>query len=186
MDSLLEDASVVMLDYSGEGGFDELLREIAWETGTNVIYGREYAQPRMTAWYGDTSYRYSGTTYPARFWTPTLLKVKQSIEALFETEFNGCVCNLYRDGRDSIGWHADDERELGEEPIIASANFGGTRTMSFRRKASHSARQDFKIRDRSLLLMFGKTQRNWQHAVLKEKDRNEPRINLTFRQMKTI
>lgn len=161
-----------------------LLHEIAWRQETIVLWGKQYPQPRLTAWYGDPGnrYRYSGVTLEPHTWTPTLQRIRGDIERAAGQRYNSVLLNLYRDERDSVGWHSDDEPELGPTPAIASLSLGETRCFKFR----HKTRKDQKrialeLVDGSLLLMEGNTQRCWQHAIDKENRARGPRINLTFR-----
>ncbi|WP_394777736.1 alpha-ketoglutarate-dependent dioxygenase AlkB family protein [Undibacterium sp.] len=165
---------------------DTLLNETEWRHERITVWGKEHWQPRLTAWYGDDSsnYSYSGLSLERNSWTPALLQIKADIEALSGYRFNSVLLNLYRDENDSVGWHSDNEAELGSQPVIASLSFGQTRTF----KMKHKNRPELKttsiqLTDGSLLLMAGATQRFWQHAVDKEKKHMEPRINLTFRQI---
>lgn len=161
-----------------------LLSEVTWTQEKIVIGGAERLQPRLSAWYGDEGkdYTYSGITLEPHPWTPTLLRMKQDIEAATGHRFNSVLLNLYRDERDSVGWHSDNERELGDDPVIASLSLGETRTFKFR----HRTRKDLKtlslpLSDGSLLLMAGTTQKCWHHAIHKEREAKVQRINLTFR-----
>ncbi len=163
---------------------DTLRRETEWRHEKITVWGKEHLQPRLTAWYGDASsnYSYSGLSLERNPWTPTLLQIKTDIEAISGYRFNSVLLNLYRDENDSVGWHSDNETELGRNPVIASLSFGQARTF----KMKHKNRPELKttsiqLTDGSLLLMAGTTQRFWQHAVDKEKKAMEPRINLTFR-----
>jgi alkylated DNA repair dioxygenase AlkB len=161
-----------------------LLHEIAWRQETIVLWGKQYPQPRLTAWYGDpgSRYRYSGMTLEPQTWTPALQRIRRDIERAAGQRYNSVLLNLYRDEHDSVGWHSDDEPELGPTPAIASLSLGETRCFRFR----HKTRKDqnriaLELIDGSLLLMAGSTQRCWQHAIDKEKRARGPRINLTFR-----
>jgi alkylated DNA repair dioxygenase AlkB len=161
-----------------------LMHEIAWRQETIVLWGKPYPQPRLTAWYGDpdSRYRYSGMTLEPQTWTPTLQRIRGDIQRASGQRYNSVLLNLYRDERDSVGWHSDDEPELGPTPAIASLSLGETRCFRFR----HKTRKDQKrialeLIDGSLLLMAGSTQRCWQHAIDKERRACGPRINLTFR-----
>jgi alkylated DNA repair dioxygenase AlkB len=163
---------------------DILLDETPWCQEKITLWGKEHWQPRLTAWYGDagTDYSYSGIFLVPNVWTPTLRQIKSDIEALTGYRFNSVLLNLYRDERDSVGWHADAERELGHEPVIASLSLGETRTFKFK----HRTRREFKplsidLTDGSLLIMAGSTQQFWLHGVDKERKTKGPRINLTFR-----
>ncbi|HEX7641130.1 MAG TPA: alpha-ketoglutarate-dependent dioxygenase AlkB [Burkholderiaceae bacterium] len=164
--------------------FSALRDEIAWRQESITLWGKPYAQPRLTAWYGDagTNYSYSGLRLEPLPWTPCLAAIKAEIEAFCGERFNSVLANLYRNERDSVGWHSDDEPELGKQPFIASMSFGATRTF----KLKHKSRKDEKpavleLGSGSLLLMGGSTQRHWLHAVEKEREACGPRINLTFR-----
>jgi alkylated DNA repair dioxygenase AlkB len=194
-ESLLPDAKVFLVEDSGLPDlFADLLDQIEWKQSRSFVYGQWHDQPRMTALYGAETYDYSGVQYrPEDFnKSPALRQCKERVELLLDTPFNAVVCNLYRDGNDSIGWHSDNEPELGWTPLIASLSFGATRRFSFRRKRLRSTnfaplrdhetdRHDIELRSGSMLVMFGETQRNWEHALLKTKKVTEPRINLTFR-----
>ena len=164
--------------------FSELLDLVEWEQHLIRIRGREVASPRLSAWYGDPGahYRYSGLSLEPRPWLPPLLELKAKIEAACDARFNSVLLNLYRDGADSMGWHSDDEPELGERPVIASLSLGATRRFRLR----HRGRTDLEplaidLKSGSLLIMQGDTQRFWKHQVPKTKRTVEPRINLTFR-----
>jgi alkylated DNA repair dioxygenase AlkB len=198
-ENLLPDAQVFMVEDAGlRPMFDDLRREIEWTQGKTVIYGKVHNQPRLTALYGAEPYEYSGVQYnPESFnGSPALCEAKKRVEEFLDMEFNSVVCNLYRDGQDSIGWHSDNEPEMGWNPVIASLSFGATRKMSFRRRpriksetfpaisGKDKDRTDIELPSGSLLVMFGPTQQNWEHAVLKTKKVTEPRINLTFRNLK--
>jgi alkylated DNA repair dioxygenase AlkB len=138
-------------------------------------------QPRLTAWHGDpgATYRYSGLRNEPRPWTHTLASLRDRIAAETGARFNSVLLNRYRNGRDSVDWHADDEPELGAEPVIASLSLGGTRSFILRHNATR-ARKVFELRSGDLLVMRGAVQRDWQHAVPKC-DAADERINLTFR-----
>lgn len=166
----------------------ELTSNIAWKHESIKLFGREVMQPRLTAWHGDAgaSYRYSGLQLQPQPWTPALLHLRQQVEAAAGTSFNSVLLNLYRSGQDSMGWHADDEPELGPEPVIASVTLGATR--NFRLKPLHPhptahAPLTLPLTAGSLLLMRGPTQRHWLHALPKTARPVGPRLNLTFRQV---
>ena len=161
-----------------------LLRELAWRQETIRIQGRPCLQPRLSAWYGDAGarYTYSGTTFEPHPWTDTLLRIRADIEALSGHRFNSVLCNLYRNERDSVGWHSDNEAEFGPRPVIASLSLGETRIFKFRHKRRQEQKRiALELTDGSLLIMAGDTQQHWQHAVEKERRPCGPRINLTFR-----
>lgn len=161
-----------------------LLDEIHWRQEKILLWGEERLQPRLSAWYGDAGsiYTYSGKTFEPLPWTETLLRIKIDIERVTGHRFNSVLLNLYRDQNDSVGWHSDDERELGNMPVIASLSLGETRIFRLR----HKTRKDQKpvsieLTDGSLLLMAGGTQKHWQHTIPKERTARSARINLTFR-----
>ena len=160
--------------------FRSINDETPWEARNIVLFGKEVPQPRLACWYGDLAYSYSGITLDPRPMTPTLLEVKQRCEEAASTRFNSVLVNLYRDGQDSMGLHADDEPELGVEPIIASVSFGGERNFRLRHRQSKELQQ-ISLASGSLLVMSGLSQECWMHDVPKTKKFVEPRINLTFR-----
>lgn len=171
-----------------ESVLSRLIGEIPWRAEKISVWGKTFPQPRLIAWYGDASknYTYSGICWTPLPWTPELLDIKGSVETATGTIFNSVLLNYYRDQRDSMGFHSDDERELGERPIIASVSLGAERTFILK----HRTRKDLKpVRLRlgsgSLLLMTGATQCHWKHAVNKESRPCGPRVNLTFRQILT-
>lgn len=161
--------------------FKQLRADIDWQQETLFLFGRDIATPRLTAWYGDAPYTYSGITHAPRTWLPVLSPLRQLVEQTTAARFNTVLLNLYRDGSDSMSWHSDDEPELGANPTIASLNFGATRRFRFRHKADHKKSVAVDLQDSSLLLMAGPIQHHWQHALPKSKKRLAPRINLTFR-----
>ena len=163
--------------------FDRLLREIRWRQDRLFIAGKYVAIPRLQAWYGDENacYNYSGLSLTPEPWIQTLLDLKSVTEGLCGGVFNSVLLNLYRDGRDSMGWHSDDELELGVEPLIASLSLGAERYFSLRRKKKHGDKIKIKLPPGSLLIMSGNLQSNWQHQVPKTSLSVGQRINLTFR-----
>lgn len=163
--------------------FSDLHANIAWQQDKMNMYGKEINLPRQTAWYGDAgkSYTFSGIHLDPKPWTPTLLQIKQKIEEVADVEFNSVLLNLYRNGQDSISWHTDAERELGENPIIGSVSFGGTRRFLFRHRYDKTEKTEVALTHGSFLLMAGETQHFWQHQIPKTAKHVDPRINLTFR-----
>lgn len=162
----------------------QLIAEVAWEQRAIRIFGQEIPQPRLTAWYGDPAvrYTYSGLSWEPQPWTPALQALRQRVEAATGTRFNSVLLNYYRDGRDSMGWHADDEPELGPAPAIASVSLGATRRFRLRPKGGLiHAPLGLDLPSGSLLLMAGPTQQHWQHALPKTARPVGPRLNLTFR-----
>lgn len=161
-----------------------LLEETDWRQERIVLWGKEHMQPRLSAWHGDAGsrYAYSGVVLAPQPWTGTLRRIKDDIENATGHRFNSVLLNLYRNEHDSVGWHSDAERELGPMPVIASLSLGATRSFRLRHKNSKDMRPcALDLTDGSLLLMAGKTQACWQHAVPKERAACGCRINLTFR-----
>ncbi len=166
----------------------QLIDEVPWRAENIVVWGRIYAQPRLIAWYGDVgkNYTYSGIYLEALPWTEALLDIKKRVEAVARTDFNSVLLNYYRDHRDSMGLHSDDEPELGERPILASLSLGEERTFVLKHKREKSLKPvRLKLASGSLLLMKGDTQRCWKHGIGKETGPCGPRVNLTFRRILT-
>ncbi|GAB3574299.1 alpha-ketoglutarate-dependent dioxygenase AlkB family protein [Hymenobacter daeguensis] len=162
----------------------QLTAETAWEQRAIRIFGQQMPQPRLTAWYGDAEarYAYSGLRWEPRPWSPALSALRQRVEAATGARFNSVLLNLYRTGQDSMGWHADDEPELGPAPAIASLSLGATRRFRLRPRAGlPHAPLSLDLPTGSLLLMRGPTQQHWQHALPKTARPVGPRLNLTFR-----
>lgn len=168
--------------------FTGLTEHIDWRQQSIFIYGRKVLTPRLTAWYGDPGavYKYSGVSFDPLPWTEELLLIKSKAEALAGTSFNSVLLNFYRDGNDSMGWHSDDEPELGRDPIIASVNFGEARRFDLRLKSDHKQKQHVLLEDGSILVMKGDLQHHWQHQVAKSAKVKGTRINLTFRMIKKL
>ncbi len=164
---------------------DALLREIPWERHRIKLFGREVDSPRLSCWIGDegTEYTYSRTRFEPRAWTPALSTIRDALATRFELRFNSVLANLYRDGRDSMGWHSDSEPELGEVPVIASLSFGAPRLFRFRSKETRELAGSIELAHGSLLVMAGATQRLYQHALPRSARIDEARINLTFREI---
>ena len=159
-----------------------LIDDTAWRQQEITVYGKAYLQPRLSAWYGDLAYSYSGIRLEPLPWTATLLDIKRHVETLVKHNFNSVLLNLYRDQHDSMGMHSDDERELGPEPAIASLSLGEERTLLLRHKSRKEIRTvKLALPAGSLLLMQGQTQQYWRHGINKERQVCTPRINLTFR-----
>jgi alkylated DNA repair dioxygenase AlkB len=170
-----------------EVAFRTLRDEIEWEQHRIRIFGREVPCPRRSAWLGDpgAAYSYSGIRLEPKPWTATLTQLRERVEHLSGAHFNSVLLNLYRDGRDSMGWHADDEPELGERATIASLSLGAARQLSLR----HTGKTGVKplkpiLASGSLLIMAGETQRHWQHQLAKTRKPVGERINLTFRSIR--
>jgi alkylated DNA repair dioxygenase AlkB len=163
--------------------FLQLRDEIAWRQQHIKLYGKVHAEPRLTAWYGDAGkrYTYSGIEMTAQLWLPVLLEIKTRIESVAACTFNSVLLNLYRNGADSVGWHADDELELGRNPVIASVSLGARRAFHLRHKKDKSQRRVLSLDHGSLLLMKGATQHHWVHQLPKTTRGVGARINLTYR-----
>jgi alkylated DNA repair dioxygenase AlkB len=161
---------------------DALFEELRTQTPWKQEQSRFGPFPRLTAWYADAgmSYSYSGVTHEAIPWTPTLSEVRRRVEAVAQTPLNSLLLNFYRDGQDSIGYHADAEPELGVNPVIASISLGGVRQFVMKHiKTGEKLKYD--LAHGSLLIMGGTSQHHWLHSVPKTKAAVGPRINLTFR-----
>ena len=164
--------------------FEALREEIRWERHRVRIRGREIECPRLSGWEGDATYSYSGLTLRPAPWTATAAAVRRRVEAAAGDAFNSVLANLYRDGADRLGWHADDEPELGPAPVIASVSFGAARRFLLRPKRGGGASVPIVLEPGSLLVMRGATQRNWMHCVPPTRRPVGPRINLTFRHIR--
>jgi alkylated DNA repair dioxygenase AlkB len=165
-----------------------LIDKVPWRAENIVVWGRTYPQPRLIAWYGDAGmiYTYSGIQLTPLPWTHSLLDIKKRVEAVAGTDFNSVLLNYYRDHRDSMGLHSDDEPELGERPILASVSLGEERTLILKHKRDQVLKPvRLKLASGSLLLMRGDTQRYWKHGIDKETRLCGPRVNLTFRRIRT-
>jgi len=161
-----------------------LTDSIAWRQESIKLFNKEIPQPRLTAWYGDEGaiYTYSNITNHPLPWTPALLAIRQRCEEVAQASFNSVLLNYYRNGQDSMGWHQDNEPELGDHPVIASVNFGATRRFQLRhKKRKDLATITIELGSGSLLLMQGTTQTYWKHQVPKTTQSVGARINLTFR-----
>lgn len=156
---------------------------IAWQQDYITMYGKVHPLPRLTAWYGDEGrcYTYSGIKSYPKPWNKALVWLKQQVEKVAEAKFNSVLLNWYRDGQDALSWHDDAEKELGENPCIASLNFGETRRFLLRRKDDHQHKIEIPLGHGDLLVMRGELQHYWQHCVPKQTKISNSRINLTFR-----
>jgi alkylated DNA repair dioxygenase AlkB len=165
--------------------FGRLQQETQWKQEPIKIFGKEVMQPRLTAWYGDTdkSYTYSGITMQPQAWNPVLTAIKSTIEKVAGEQFTSALLNYYRDGQDSMGWHRDNEKQLGINPVIASVSFGAPRIFKLRHYEKKTPVINMELTHGSLLLMTGATQHYWEHALPKTARVKEGRINLTFRKI---
>lgn len=159
-----------------------LIAETDWKSETITLWGKQFLQPRLSAWYGDKAYSYSGLQLAPQPFTPLQQTIRSAVEAATGATFNSVLLNYYRDGRDSMGMHSDDEAELGPAPVIASVSFGAARTFVLRHKAS-GERLRIALSDGSLLLMAGSLQKHWSHGINKTAKALGARVNLTFRRI---
>ena len=164
----------------------QLIEQTPWRSEVITLWGKHYQQPRLAAWYGDSDarYTYSGLSLEPLPWTDLLADLRRRVEALAEASFNSVLLNYYRDHRDSMGMHSDDEPELGRNPVIASVSLGEQRTFILK----HKFKKDLKpvhleLEPGSLLLMKGATQHHWKHGINKVSSPCGPRVNLTFRRI---
>lgn len=160
----------------------QLQAELSWQTETLVLYGREITVPRRVSWVGDpgATYTYSGVLHEPLPWSPLLANLRARIQSCTGYDFNSVLANLYQDGMDSMGWHADKERELGHNPVIASLSFGAERMFKLRHNKSGDTVEMY-LPSGSLLLMRGALQHHWRHCLPKMRGVTAPRVNLTFR-----
>jgi len=169
--------------------FEQLKESLAWDQTRIRMAGKLILIPRLNAWYGDedAEYRYSGTHFRPLPWIDLLIRIRQLVEQRSGRRFNSVLANLYRDGQDSVAWHADDEPELGRDPFIASLSLGQVRRFQLKHRRDRSiSRIDLDLRDNSLLLMGGSLQHHWIHQIPKTRKVVGPRINLTFRWVQPV
>lgn len=166
--------------------FNEILNTTNWQQDSIRVYGKTYLQPRLTHLFATNNlpYSYANITMQPSPFTKAIYNLKQEIENTLKTEFTTCLANFYRDGNDSNGWHADNEKELGEKPIIASLSLGAERWFHLKHKNKKNLKQKILLTNGSLLVMKGNTQANWLHQIPKTKKEIGKRINLTFRIIK--
>ncbi|MFT4926121.1 MAG: alkylated DNA repair dioxygenase AlkB [Phenylobacterium sp.] len=162
--------------------FERLKQTLAWQQDEIKIYGRQMPIPRLQAWYGDSSsvYAYSGMSMIPQPWTAELAKLKQQISQAANVEFNSVLANFYRNGMDKVGYHADNEQELGQRPIIASLSLGCQRKFVLKHNIS-GEKVELQLGGGSLLIMAGELQQCWKHTLPQQKRVVDGRINLTFR-----
>ncbi|WP_372918759.1 alpha-ketoglutarate-dependent dioxygenase AlkB [Salegentibacter sp.] len=162
---------------------ERLQQVIPWKQDRIKLFGKEHMQPRLSAFFAepDINYSYSGLKLKPEYFPEIILKIKNRVESFSGFEFNSCLANLYRDGQDSMGWHSDDERELGRNPVIASVSFGAERIFHLKHKTDKNLKEKILLKHGSLLIMEDGMQHNWKHQLPKTKKIIGPRINLTFR-----
>ena len=163
----------------------KLLKETPWRQNKITVFGKEHNEPRLTQLYGDAGiiYGYSNIIYNALPWTATLQAIKEDVEKAAGATFNVCLVNRYRNGQDSNGWHADNEKELGTNPIITSISLGQERFFHLKHNSNKDWRYKFLLEHGSLLIMAGSTQHTYKHQIAKTKRTINERINLTFREI---
>ena len=160
----------------------EVKQAVDWQHREVTVYGKKHLQPRLTCWYGAVPYVYSGLRWEARSLPPILESLRERIEKATGYRFNSVLCNLYRDGSDTVGWHSDNEPLFGDDPTVASLSFGATRKFQFKpKKGKKSAIVNYDLTHGSLLLMGKGVQRDWLHTLPRTALPTEERINLTFR-----
>ncbi|MCL6259069.1 alpha-ketoglutarate-dependent dioxygenase AlkB [Aquiflexum sp. TKW24L] len=164
---------------------NQLKEEVLWRHEPIWMFGKKVMQPRLTALYGNPqiAYGYSGIEMKPLDWSPFLSEIKNRIEDVADTEFTHVLLNYYRDGQDSMGWHRDNEKVLGNNPVIGSVSFGISRDFQLRLYADKSNKRTILLEHGSLLLMKGETQHHWEHQIPKSKTVRGPRVNLTFRKI---
>jgi alkylated DNA repair dioxygenase AlkB len=185
----LPDADITLFDnfftnQESKNLHQKLIDNIQWRQDKIKIFGKLIDQPRLTAFYGDATkdYSYSGIVMNPNDWNDDLLFIKNRVEEVAKITFSSVLLNYYRDGKDSMGWHSDDEKELGQNPVIGSVSFGESRVFQMRHKFKKDIKKvDVELKDGSFLLMKGTTQYFWQHQIPKSKRELKSRINLTFR-----
>ena len=164
--------------------FDQLRDTTPWEQHVVRLFGQSHPAPRLSAWYGDpgATYIYSGLQLLPQPWTPLLDRLRQRVSTLISKPFNSALLNYYRDGADGMGWHSDDEPELGRDPCIASLSLGSERRFLLRHKTqSNLPTSQYLLGNGDLLIMQGKTQHYWKHQIPKTRRPVGARINITFR-----
>lgn len=171
-----------------DAAFDALLQEVPYSQHRVRMFGREIPAPRLSAWIGDpgAAYRYSRVRHEPLPWTCTLQSLRERLQDDLGCAFNSVLVNRYRSGADSMGWHADNEAELGPAPVIASVSLGATRSIRFRSRSPEAIRLSLALEHGSLLVMAGQTQALYQHAIDKTRTPMAERINLTFRLIRPV
>lgn len=166
--------------------FEKLQQDIPWQQDSITVFGKTHPQPRLTALFGNEGkpYSYSNIVMQPNPWNPFLVFIKNEIEEVCQENFTTVLLNYYRDGKDSNGWHADNEKELGENPVIASVSFGAERFFHLQHNTLKEQKLKINLEHGSFLLMKGETQHFWKHQIPKTAKPIGPRINLTFRIIK--
>ena len=190
MGKIYEDNDIIYIEslfneVMAEQQFLNLKQSIDWKQDEITMFGRKVKIPRLSSWYGDSNanYSYSGLNLIPNKWTSELEEVKKIVEQRAGTDFNSVLLNYYRSGKDSMGWHSDNEKELGMNPTIASVSLGGIRRFLIRERKDHSKKREILLKNGSLLIMKSGFQNKYQHSVPKTKRKVGERINLTFREI---
>lgn len=165
--------------------FDRLLQSLPWQQPRIQVYGKQHAIPRLQSWHGDpqAQYRYSGQLMTPEPWTPELQQLRSQVAEFGLSNCNSVLCNLYRHGQDCMGWHSDDEPELAAMPIV-SISLGAQRDFAIRHKGSQRMHSKLALQHGSVVIMQPEFQGQWQHSLPRRAGINQPRINLTFRQVR--
>lgn len=161
--------------------FQRINAEVKFTQNSIRMWGKELPLPRVESWIGDKAYTYSGLTLKPHPWTSSIYLIKEQIEKYLSQDFNSCLVNLYRTGEDYVGPHADDEKELGSEPFIASVSLGASRRFVMKHRYEKDRQCEVFLQSGDLLVMKGAFQHFWLHSLPKMKKEMNPRINLTFR-----
>ncbi len=173
-------APVFLNPKQADSAFATLKQQLRWRQEEIQMFGKKILQPRLQAWHGEKPYTYSGLAMEPQPWSPLLLDLKQRCETASQVTYNSVLANLYRDGQDSMGWHQDNETELGLNPVIASVSLGESRRFLLRHIQTKQ-KYELELSHGSLLVMAGETQHYWQHSIPKTAKPRVERINLTFR-----
>ncbi|WP_284651890.1 alpha-ketoglutarate-dependent dioxygenase AlkB family protein [Flavobacterium terrisoli] len=165
---------------------EKLKADIPWQQDSITVFGKTHPQPRLTALFGNEGkpYGYSNIVMQPHHWNPLLMFIKNEVEEICGENFTTVLLNYYRDGKDSNGWHADNERELGRNPVIASVSFGAERSFQLQHNTIKEQKLKINLEHGSLLIMKGPTQHFWKHQIPKTVKPIGSRINLTFRIIK--
>ncbi|MFN3196019.1 MAG: alpha-ketoglutarate-dependent dioxygenase AlkB family protein [Chlorobiota bacterium] len=190
MNSVYEDEDLIYIESAIDSDYsyqlmDQLKKSIDWTQDEIFMFGRKVKIPRLSSWYGDpnANYSYSGLQLTPNKWTEELIEIKTIAENQSKQIYNSVLLNFYRDGNDSMGWHSDDEKELGVNPAIASVSLGGERRFLIRERKDHKNKREITLKNGSLLIMKSGFQSRYQHSIPKTRKKVGERINLTFRRI---
>ena len=165
--------------------YQSLKDKIAWRQEEVFVFGKNHLVPRLTAWYGEKGYAYSGLTHSPNKWNDELIFIKEELRKVLPNFMpNGVLLNYYRNGKDKMGWHSDDEKELGVNPMIVSISLGATRRFDLKHRKDKNQKMSICLNTGSLLIMSGESQSNWLHQIPQQLKVEGGRINLTFRELK--